>query len=227
MRFIRTFSRSPTEWSNKSPEVSGLLAYFEINSKTLSPEPVSVFASATPVEELETAAALIQVDEGSPAKRHGIRLTQSDCDVAGVQIISEVGETGVSFVDKRHVVLKGTQDQFARLMAQIVINYWQGDDRLRTFPEQQIAGQLVVFAQLGPSIISSEAIERCRIGLRKSGFEWRNRSRGTFDMDGHLQHDKQQVVVSFTRTIAPYQKIGIRISEKLRSVMEKILSRRA
>lgn len=174
--------------------------------------------AVNPLEELEIAAALVQMDEAAPEKRFALKVTAADCNLTGVQMDhDETGTTGVPLVDKRHVNLRGSQEQFAKLMVQIVAKYWEGEERLRIFPAEQIAGQLAVFTKLDAMKISPRATERCRISLQKdSTIKWRAQGNSYVEMEGNLSNNGQTIPVLFARLLSTYGRWWVRFALKLK-----------
>lgn len=218
MQFVRICSRTPFEWTARQTELSKLLKCFGIKSGIPSPPPISVYIAANPLEELEVAAALLQMDEAAPEKKFALKISPADCDLTGVRMeYNEIGTTGVPLVDKRHVNLKGSQEQFEKLMVQIIAKYWEGEDRLRIFPAEQIGGQLAVFTKLDAMKISPLALERCRISLQKdSTIKWIAQTNSYVEMEGSLWNNGQKIPVVFARLLSAYGKWWVRFAVKLK-----------
>lgn len=218
MQFVRICPRTPFEWTARQAELSKLLKCFGIKSGTPSPPPISVYMAANPLEELEVAAALVQMDEAAPEKKFALKISPGDCNLTGVQMdYDQTGTTGVPLVDKRHVNLRGGQEQFAKLMVQIVAKYWEGEERLRIFPAEQIAGQLAVFTKLDAMKISPQATERCRISLQKdSTIKCTAQANSYVEMEGNLSNNGQTIPVLFARLLSTYGKWWVRFALKLK-----------
>jgi hypothetical protein len=170
MRFLRGFSQQGlvSNWLEQEPPLAKLLKCFDINRAASRFDPVSVYIVRDEHEEMETGAALFQTTPGTPEKRFGILIDEQDCNAAGVEIDPAVrGETGVHTVDVRHADLSGTQEQFARLVVRILARMWQGEQRLRSYPAQQIASQLAVFSRLPPKRIHEAARANCLASLNR------------------------------------------------------------
>jgi hypothetical protein len=166
MRLLRVFAKQSLtpNWLERSPPLPLLLQCFEVNRQKPSPDPVSVFRVGSETEEAEAVAAVFLKTRESPVKRYGIIVTDEDCREAGITLdLQERGDTGILAVDGRHVNLRGeTVDQFGLLMAQIVQAMWEGEQRLRFYPAQQIAGQIAVFSKLPDNQIDPSTRQTCR-----------------------------------------------------------------
>jgi len=161
------------EWSGTRPNLELLLRCFDIDRRNPAhpTEPISVFQASSATEELESVAAHFETFAGKRAQaQYAVRIERQDCRRAGINVqhSEEEGATGIDFVDARHFNLLGCQDQFIRLVIEIVARLWEGQDRLRAFPAHQIAGQLAIFLALAEEIAEPEAKERCRRTLNKS-----------------------------------------------------------
>jgi hypothetical protein len=151
MRFVRVFAQQGlvSSWLEKKPPLSRLLKCFDIDRRRPDPQPVSVYKAGNELEELEAVAAVFQTSPTEPEKRFGLLLDEDDCRASGLTIDrGEQGRTGISKVDSRHVNLVGSQEQFATAIVHVLKAMWEGQQRLRSFPAQQIAGQLAVFSKL-------------------------------------------------------------------------------
>jgi hypothetical protein len=164
MRLLRVFGTQSwvSNWLEQSPPLPLLLKCFDVNRQKPQPEPVSVYRIDSEIEEVEAVAALFLTTPGSPEKRFGVIVAEDDCCAAGITLDpEEQGETGVHAIDKRHVNLKGTVDQFGRLVARIVQGMWEGEQRIRLYPAQQIAGQIALFSKLGDDQIDPDTKTTC------------------------------------------------------------------
>jgi hypothetical protein len=164
MRLLRVFGTPSlvSNWLEQSPPLPFLLKCFDVNRQKPQPEPVSVYRIDSEIEEVEAVAAVFLTTAGSPEKRFGVIVAEDDCRAAGIALnLEEQGDTGVHSVDKRHVNLKGTVDQFGRLMARIVQAMWEGEQRIRLYPAQQIAGQIAVFSKFADDRIDPSTKTTC------------------------------------------------------------------
>jgi hypothetical protein len=168
MHYVRVFPQQSDfqNWSVDNPKLPRLLKCFEIERNAPNPKPPSIFAAHDSREELEAVAALFQNDPGTPEKRFAVRITQADCDTAGVTINTMPGNTGIIFVDRRHSDLCGSPTQYRNLIRTIVEAIWRGEDRLRVFTPQQILGQIAIFSKIGQPFVEPEAQKRCEDMLK-------------------------------------------------------------
>ncbi len=151
MRLLRVFAQQGLTWYwlDQKPPLPKLLQCFDVKRQGRNPNPVSLFRAASEVEEVEAVAAHFLKTPGSAEKRFGVLVNEVDCHAAGITIDPELrGNTGVHEVDGRHVNLKGALDQFCRLMVRIVQAMWEGEQRIRLYPAQQIAGQIAIFSKI-------------------------------------------------------------------------------
>ncbi len=168
---IRPFSDKFPKWTDKSPELTQLLKCFEIirdapAGKVLT---TSLYLTEAAEDELAIVAALHQRSEHSVDKRYAVRVEQGECEQSGLQVQPHIeNKTGIRDVDRKHVNVSGTLDQFIRLMVRIVSEIWKGQDRLRIFTEHQILGQLAVFVKQSSERVEPEAQQRCLHCLSKS-----------------------------------------------------------
>jgi hypothetical protein len=210
MRFLRVFAQQGlvSNWLELEPPLAKVLKCFDVNRMASRIAPVSVYVVRNELEEVQTVAALFQVAPGTPEKRFGILIDEADCATAGIDIDAGVkGETGIHAVDARHVDLIGTQDQFGRLVAQIVARMWAGEQRLRSYPAQQIAGQLAVFSRLSPEHILEDARQNCLSSLRRVAWVHPSGSGRTLAIRGTLG-DKDRHEVVAPRSSKPTRGIG-------------------
>jgi len=206
MRLLRIFASQTnySKWLEVSPELSFLLACFDIKEKNTSTVTVSTFCADTLWDELEVAAALVQNTMSKAEKRYGVRIDTRDCIAAGIEWdLKQKGETGIDFVDSRHVNLTATREQFTTLMTLTVAKIWQGHDQLRVFPANQIVAQLALFERLSHGV-SREARIRCRSSLEKTPerlgkLEYPDK----IEVRGHLVSVSEIAVVS-VRSLSDY-----------------------
>lgn len=171
MRFIRVFSKQSSfgNWQDKEPALSKLLQFFDVEPQARNSDPVSVFQVTSELDELQSVAAVFQKTVTSPEKRFGVLTTEEDCRSAGIKVNwKEKGKTGIHQIDGRHTNLIGTPDQFICLMIEILRRIWEGEQRLRVFPANQIIGQLAVFYKLPDQEIDRASREDCGRVLSKA-----------------------------------------------------------
>jgi hypothetical protein len=164
VRLLRVFAQqSLTEsWIELKPPLPRLLKCFDIDRNRPKPATVSVYRVGSEVEEVEAVAALFLTTSTTPEKRFGVLITEGDCQEAGIILDhSERGTTGIRAVDSRHVNLKGTVEAFGRLMARIVGSMWEGEQRIRCYPAQQIAGQIAIFSKIPHQEVDTDAKTKC------------------------------------------------------------------
>jgi hypothetical protein len=111
------------------------------------------------------------------------------------------GNTGIEKVDGRHVNLAGTQAQFGSLVVQIVKRMWEGEQRLRIYPAQQIAGQLAVFSRLPKGLINDDSRTNCISTIDQVSWHRFNDQDGCVEVRGKL-HDSASYEVVASRPLA-------------------------
>ena len=207
MTFLRTFEgpNSFDTWFNKNPNLQQLLKCFDRNVVNL--EPVSVHESFTALEEVECVAAHYETfNRSSLKKQFAVRVCLEDCRKAQIEVRHDAnqGTTGVKFVDRRHYNLIGTQEQFANLVKEIVRGIWEGEDRVRAFPETQLHAQLSVFREMPSDLVEDEAKERCQKSLSGTGQQQNLSPDGRYvEIDGWLNDEQgQSVRIKATRRIS-------------------------
>jgi len=163
MRLLRVLAQQGlfSNWLAKTPRLTHLLKCFGLQLQVPDSE-TSVYRADSELEEAEAVGAHFLITPGTPEKHFGVLVTDEECRSVGVTIdLEQPGTTGVCEVDGRHVNLKGTSDQFVHLMALLVQGMWEGGQRLRAYPAQQIAGQIAIFSKLPDDRIHSVARKTC------------------------------------------------------------------
>lgn len=209
MLLVRYFDKpSPfKEWTGKTPKIDSLLrncfdiAPIDPNSQHV----VSVYDASTSEEELECVAGLFQRRgaSGNTAEvQYGLRILASDCDLVGIAHVAEnEGRIGIPRVDRRHVNLAGTQEQFTELVKRILREMWKGDERLRIFVPHQLDGQIAVFSCLNDPQIEDEARVRCTATTSKSKYVTVGNNGAVVEISAALEFNKQLVQVSCSREV--------------------------
>src|SRR5690348_2861454 len=131
MPLFRSFSKPShfTKWFEATPALSALVDCLGINTNKPSSQNISVFDTNSFSDELEVQAALTQRDRSSAERKYGIRIDLRDCRAAGVTVHYDGhGETGIPFVDLKHVTLYGTRDQFRQLMGSSMLRLSSGTE---------------------------------------------------------------------------------------------------
>jgi len=171
IRYLRVFSLPSNSWPwlDKNPPLLKLLQCFDVKRDNPRPEPVSVYRVASEIEEVETASALFLTAPKTPDKRFGVLVSAEDCKAAGINLDASLsGTTGIAAVDGRHADLKGkTVEEFGHLMAHIVQSMWEGEQRIRLYPAQQIVGQIALFSKLSGGDIEPVTKQNCLDVLAK------------------------------------------------------------
>jgi hypothetical protein len=198
MRFLRVFTQQGAlpNWSETNPPLASILQKcFDINRKASRIQPVSVFQVRSEREEVEAVSALFQVSPSTPEKRFGVIVEEGDCLAAGVQIDrTEKGNTGITIVDGRHANFTGTQKQFGTLIGQIVKGMWEGEQRLRIYPAQQIALQLAVFSRLPDGEIDDASRDSSLTVLNRVA--WHTFTEKRAEVRGRLADEDPHEIVS-------------------------------
>lgn len=164
MRLLRVFAQQGlmSKWLEQNPPLSQLLKCFGVHREKPNPEPVSVYCVGSETAEVEAVAAHFLTAPVTPEKRFGVLVSEGDCQEAGITLDpSEQGTAGIHAVDGRHVNLKGTIEEYGRLMARIVESMWEGEQRIRLYPAQQIAGQIARFSKLPVGDVDPVARTTC------------------------------------------------------------------
>jgi hypothetical protein len=125
-----------------------------------------VFSASNERERLQNIAAHFSTTFSGVETRFGLRITQSDCDIAGITITPNKGKTGIPFVDVRHSNLCGTLPAFISLVEGILTRMWEGQDRICVFPPHSILGEIAVLSQL--SGLDEGTKDCCGICLSKT-----------------------------------------------------------
>jgi hypothetical protein len=199
MRFVRVFAQQGlvSNWLEKKPPLSKLLRCFDIDRRKPDPEPVSVYEGRDELEELEAVAAVFQTSPTEPEKRFGLLIDADDCRASGLTIDrGEQGRTGISRVDRRHVNLVGSQEQFAAVIVHILQAMWEGQQRLRSFPAQEIAGQLAVFSKLPPGQIHEDSRASCVSALNLAAWHTFIEASESVEIRGKLDDNVPRDVVA-------------------------------
>jgi hypothetical protein len=170
MRLLRVFDTQSqfVAWQDPEPELSKLFLGFSIKPEATKFEPPSIFRVRSEADELECVAGFFQKSGGSPAKLFGVLFTARDCRDVGIRIDGDRTGTGIRRVDDRHANLNGDKEQFRRLVAGIVARIWEGEQRLRIFPANQIAGQVAIFSRLPESHTCEDSRRTCERVLSKT-----------------------------------------------------------
>ncbi len=171
MRYIRMISTQAdfNTWHIKAPEMSRLLRCFDMKQEGAGTESVSVYKVESESDELECVSAVFQGSRGSPAKLFGVLLSQDDCESSGIKIDALAGgRTGIGRIDQRHSNLTGGREDFRKLLVKILQRIWEGEQRLRLFPENQIIGQIAVFSRLSLKDIEEDSRKCCEAVLSKA-----------------------------------------------------------
>lgn len=202
--FLRIFSRPNRydAWVSASPQLSFLLDCFGIDRIAQSVKPVSVFRATNPIEELQNVAAYLQTNQGSVEKTFALRISDEDCQCAGIKVDSEArGETGLHLIDARHANLTGTPEAFIQLSVRIVGKIWEGEDRLRVFPSHQIIGEMAVLARLEENAIDPHARSRCHRVLEREADRFAYSGDGCVQITGRLNDNKGEFPVCAVRQL--------------------------
>jgi hypothetical protein len=206
MRMLRIIASAPNEqstWLSRIPELSQVLRSFGLKREQVAPKPVSVYRADTELEEMEAVAAFFSTAPTAPEKRFGIILTDDDCLAAQIKTDPSVrGGTGIQRVDARHVNLQGDVMQFGRLMGAILQKMWEGEQRLRYYPAQQIAGQLAVFSAQPNAEVHPDTKQFCRTSLeRVNWIQWEGDRAGVV-ISGRLE-DREAIPIVARRACSP------------------------
>jgi hypothetical protein len=224
MRLLRVFDRQSqfTEWQNPEPELSKLFLGFSIDPKLPKFDPPSVFHVKNELDELECVAGFFQKSGGSPEKLFGVLLTERDCQIAGIGISAEKEGTGIKQVDARHANLIGDREQFRTLIAGIVGRIWEGEQRLRLFPANQITGQIAVFSKLPGSHICEDSRQACERVLSKTSCHQFHEKESRVEIVGRLK-DKAECRVCAWRRYDGFAVLGAPfIATGLKRFMKKL-----
>jgi len=158
---------------------------------------VSVYSAGNELEELEAVAAVFQTSPSEPEKRFGLLIDEGDCRAAGVTVErDEQGKTGVGKVDARHVNLVGSQEQFAAAVVHILKAMWEGQQRLRSFPAQQIAGQLAIFSKLSRGQIHEDSRASCLAALNLAAWHTFVEAKQFVEIRGELDDSMRRQVLA-------------------------------
>ena len=197
MHFIRVHGQQThfAAWTEKEPELSKLLLFFDIQASLPKEFVVSVFEVQSELEELESVAAVFQTTRPSSDKRFGVLVADEDCRKAGIVIDrSQRGKTGIHRVDSLHADLRGTPEQFSQLMVEILQRVWQGERRLRIFPAKRITGQVAVFFKLPQDEIDPATRTDCECVLSKANCHQFNEGNSTVEILGKLKGSTAQEI---------------------------------
>jgi hypothetical protein len=202
MLYIRMVSiqKDFNSWHVKNPEMSRLLRCFDLKPEGTGIESVSVYKAESESDELESVSAVFQGSRGSPEKLYGILLTEKDCGSSGIKIDGAArGSTGIRRIDRMHANLTGTRDDFKKLMVQILQRIWEGEQRLRLFPENQIIGQIAVFSKLLEGDIEEDTRGSCEVVLRKASCHRFLEEESRVEIEGKVE-DRQGIRVLASRS---------------------------
>lgn len=130
-------------WDAMRP-VSGADAFLALVGRKHVHGELSVFCASSPEEEVENAAGWAVASKNNRTDLYVVRIPH---DVANkhVEITSESGDTGIHSVDSRHRNLRGTDDQFANMMSDLISQYHNGADLIRRIGEPQLRRMYSLF----------------------------------------------------------------------------------
>jgi len=155
------------------------------------------------MEELEAAAATFQKTRSSPERLFGLRVTERDCQAAGIRLDASRGKTGVKCVDDRHIDLQGDENQFRALCVGVLARIWEGEQRLRIFPAIQVVGQIAVFSRLPDCGIATESRDDCMCVLQNSKYHSLDDEAGRITITGCVKSGNGTVEVRASRPYPP------------------------
>jgi hypothetical protein len=131
---------------------------------------------------------------------YAIRITDKDCETAGIFIEPSTGDTGVEFVDDRHVDLKGTPSAFTKLASVIVQRIWEGQQRTAIFAQFAVLGELAVFSK--SEKVDEGAKQRCKeVLFRYSGACSFLDAENVLQISGQLSRNPEPIPVIARRAL--------------------------